>query len=321
MKRGKIYEKEFKAQFSGHETFPLRYGWLKKVFDEVYLLEIKGKSNEAKEIFLSDNAIARFGVGKNMVASMRHWADCCNIIEFNDDKEIISTKFAKFLLADDGLDPWMENSSSIWALHWFLCSSSSKASYNWLFNYFNGNQFDRPSMVKYISALCEELEWKNASEATLKRDVECLVRTYVNKPTKKDIFTEDQIESPLAELGLIQQINNNGLYQVKRGAQPSLGDGIFLFALIDFWNSFTANSRSLTLETIVYEPNSPGRVFCLDEDEVAGRLYNIEKYSNGIISWSETAGFRQVIANKPLEKIDPYKFLGMDYSNKVKEAA
>ena len=48
----------------GHETFPLRYGWLKKAFDAVAEEEATG--NE-RSVFLAADAIARFGVGRNMV--------------------------------------------------------------------------------------------------------------------------------------------------------------------------------------------------------------------------------------------------------------
>ena len=30
-----LYEHNYRPHFSGHETFPLRYGWLKKAFDRV----------------------------------------------------------------------------------------------------------------------------------------------------------------------------------------------------------------------------------------------------------------------------------------------
>ncbi|MFN3828258.1 MAG: DUF4007 family protein [Micavibrio sp.] len=322
MNRGLLYENNFRPQFSGHETFPLRYGWLKKVFDAVYELELQGKESAAKDLFLSDDAIARFGVGKNMVASMRHWADSCHIIEADGDKGIFTTDFAKLLLSDEGLDPWMENVSSIWAIHWNLASFSAKASYIWLFSHFNNNQFDRGTVTQHLLNLCENLSWKASSAATLKRDVECLVRTYVNKPSKLDDFTEDQIESPLAELGLIQPVNKNDIFQIKRGTQPSLGSGVFLYALMDFWKRYTGSSRTLSLETVAYEPCSPGRVFCLDEDAVAGRLYGIEKISKGLLTWSETAGLRQVIANKSLDKIDELAFLKSDYEkNTYKKAA
>ena len=35
MLRGRLYESDYKPKLSGHETFPLRYGWLKKAFDAV----------------------------------------------------------------------------------------------------------------------------------------------------------------------------------------------------------------------------------------------------------------------------------------------
>ena len=60
MQRKLLFDKDFKPQFSGHETFPLRYGWLKKTFDAIYDLELKHQKNKAKDIFLLDDSIARF---------------------------------------------------------------------------------------------------------------------------------------------------------------------------------------------------------------------------------------------------------------------
>jgi hypothetical protein len=44
--------------FSGHETFPFRYPWLKKGFDAV---------RADAGVFLREDAITTLGVGKNMV--------------------------------------------------------------------------------------------------------------------------------------------------------------------------------------------------------------------------------------------------------------
>jgi len=314
MRRGLLYEEKFKPQFSGHETFPLRYGWLKKVFDAVYAYEQDGRIEETKDLFLRDDAIARFGVGKNMVGSMRHWATSAGVITDDDDKNIVTTPLARLLLPNDGLDPWLENTSSVWAFHWNIASQSSKATYIWLFSHFNNSQFDRSTLVSLMLDICSEREdWRNVAEATLKRDVECLVRAYVNKPSKSENFTEEQIESPLAELGLIQPMNKNDTFQIRRGHHPSLGDGMFLYALADYWRNNSSEARTLSLESISYEPCSPGRVLCLDEDAVAERLYNIDKTSGGVLSWSETAGLRQVISNKPVNHLNPFNFLKSDY--------
>jgi hypothetical protein len=51
--------------FSGHETFPFRYAWLKKGLDA---------ATDDGTVFLRDDALTTLGVGKNMVRPIRHWS-------------------------------------------------------------------------------------------------------------------------------------------------------------------------------------------------------------------------------------------------------
>lgn len=44
MAKSIIESSDEKLHFAGHETFPLRYGWLKKAFDAVVLEEKLGNS-------------------------------------------------------------------------------------------------------------------------------------------------------------------------------------------------------------------------------------------------------------------------------------
>ena len=60
--------------FSGHETFPFRYPWLKKGYDAA--LEDGTPS-------LRDDAITTLGVGKNMVRSIRHWCLAAGVLAEN----------------------------------------------------------------------------------------------------------------------------------------------------------------------------------------------------------------------------------------------
>ena len=62
-------------QFSGHESFPLRYPWLKKGFDAV--------AADAGA-FLRDDAVATLGVGKNMVRAIRHWCLAAGVLVEGD---------------------------------------------------------------------------------------------------------------------------------------------------------------------------------------------------------------------------------------------
>jgi len=63
------------------ETFTLRYGWLKKVVDAIQAVESSATIDSSNNIHDS-RIIADFGVGKNMVQSMRHWALSTGILSF-----------------------------------------------------------------------------------------------------------------------------------------------------------------------------------------------------------------------------------------------
>ena len=72
MTRSLLDDEKYKLQFAGHETFPLRYGWLNKAYDQVARVVSSG-TGDSNSIFTDERAISLFGVGKNMVVSMRHW--------------------------------------------------------------------------------------------------------------------------------------------------------------------------------------------------------------------------------------------------------
>ena len=98
MARGQLYQQDYKPQFSGHETFPLRYGWLKKCFDRVAETE---QVIENKSLCWGEDSIARYGVGKNMVSSMRHWSTVCGIIEETPGtNKVNTTSLGKFLFGE-----------------------------------------------------------------------------------------------------------------------------------------------------------------------------------------------------------------------------
>jgi hypothetical protein len=117
MQRDPLADPEFRGQFSGHETFPLRYGWLNKVFDAID--ETEGVNN--RDLSSREDAIVNFGVGKNMVSSMKHWGLATNIIEECDTGFRIS-KFGRFLMGQRGLDRYLESPASLWLIHWKLAS-------------------------------------------------------------------------------------------------------------------------------------------------------------------------------------------------------
>lgn len=296
-----------KGQFSGHETFPLRYGWLKKVVDA-----ISGENGSRKraDVFDTDHAIGEYGVGKNMVASMRHWAVTAGVVTALPPHDSL-TELGEMLLGAEGLDPYLERPASLWLLHWKIATNDHRATtWCWAFNQYAGLEFERNQLVKEVAAFCHERGWRRISEGTIRRDVECFIRTYVVGRNKSGEVGEDSLECPLAELELIVPTGARSRYQFVRGAKPNLPDGVVNFALAEFWQR-RQDSESLTLSAMAFDLGSPGRVFKLDESSLAERLSRIEETSHGAFRWSETAGLQQVHRVKP--EYDPMKFLKAAY--------
>src|SRR4051812_34721023 len=106
-----------RGSFAGHETFPLRYTWLHKAVREV---------TADPEVFGREDALVRFGVGKNMVRAIRHWGLVCGVLEedrvipSNRGRFLCATDLGKRLLGENGWDPYMEDPATLWILQWHL---------------------------------------------------------------------------------------------------------------------------------------------------------------------------------------------------------
>ncbi|MDD2719763.1 MAG: DUF4007 family protein [Gallionella sp.] len=296
--RSVIFDINYVPHFSGHETFPLRQMWLKKAFDAV--------SYEKKGVFSSDDAIVTFGVGKNMVGSIRHWALACGIIESKSGGHI-ATDLGKKIFANDGLDPYCEHYATSWLMHWNLAGRTEAipraTTWYWVFNHLSEQSFSAKQVKEgLIEYLDEKTPRIKVSENSLDRDIEVFLRSYV--PKSRNATMEDIAEPMLGELGLIQ-MSTDGLYEFRRGAKSTLPDEVFLYALIEFWKCVAPNQNTLSFESIAYDPGSPGRVFKLDENSIAERLISLEAISHRRYVWSDTAGLRHVVCvNGAMSPID-----------------
>ena len=312
MLRGPLYHGDYSPQLSGHETFPLRYGWLKKAFDAVQ--DSKNKDDN-RSVFSGPDAIARFGVGKNMVASMRHWADVSGIIEASSGKKgIITTALGQLIFGENGLDPYMEEPATSWLIHWHLCGRPTKTTWFWAFHYHPSVSFERDTLVMGIKKFAEDREWSRAALTTIRRDVACFIRTYVAQSAPGKASYEDGLDSPLTELGLIKASGRRDEFRFVRGPKPSLGPGVFCYAVADFWSRSFRNANTLSFEALNHEPGSPGRVFLLEENDLVDMLFALEEVSDGFYRWSETAGLKQLIRQQELTTEEALKYVNRDYS-------
>lgn len=310
MVRGLLYQQDYIPQFSGHETFPLRYGWLKKAFDRVAETE---DQTENRAACWGDDAIARFGVGKNMVVSMRHWAKAAGIIEEPTINSVRTTELGRLLFGPNGLDLYMEHPATLWLIHWQLTAREDKTTWFWAFNHYPAITFEREAFIKKLDRLAKDRNWSRVATATIKNDVACFIRTYVARQPSGKTGHDDALESPLTELGLIKAIGKKDGFRFVRGPKTTLGDGVFTYALIDFWSRYAPNASTLSFEAIAHAPGGPGRVFLFDENDVADRLAALENVTGGLLRWSETAGLKQVVRTIDLSDCAPLSWISKDY--------
>ncbi len=311
-----LYEQDYRPQFSGHETFPLRYGWLKKAFDRVAETEDTPKN---KSLCWGEDAIARFGVGKNMVASIRYWATSSGIIEETArENSVATTELGRklFGIKDmNGIDPYMEHPATLWLIHWQLATQPEKTTWFWAFSHYSAVTFTRNSFLQKIGRFAKERGWKSVSDTTIKNDIACFIRTYAARQPSGKAGHDEALESPLTELGLIKALDEKDGFRFARGPKATLGNGVFVYALLDFWSHYSS-TNTLSFEVIAYEPGGPGRVFALEENDVVDRLSVLEDLTDGKLRWSEAAGLKQVVRNIDIneETVLPYIFTDYDRS-------
>lgn len=303
-----------RGAFAGHETFPFRTMWLKKA--------VAGTERDGS-LFRSDEAMVELGVGKNMVRSIRHWGLATGVIEEdetvhdNRGRVLCPSHLGDLLISDRGCDPYLEDPGTLWLLHWQLASTPTPATtWYWTFNHAPQLEFTKQELLGWLSKLVEQQGWSRVADSSLKRDIDCFIRTYVpSKPTKK-MPLEDTLDCPLVELDLIREFSTKGNNVIVRGEHPSLPDAIFAYALCDFIVREELTSMTLPIDSISFKPGSPGRVFCLSEEALLRRLDRLSSATDGLMMYDETAGLRQVL----VRELPDQEQLLLDYYSNQDEA-
>lgn len=287
MSTQELKNEQYRPSFSGHETFPLRYGWLQKAYRAV---REASSPKDAIHVFRDPASIAHFGVGRNMVGAIRYWAIGAGIID-DTSEGIVTTWLGDMLFGQDGIDPFLEEDSSLWLLHWHLAARPRLTSNYWLFNEFRGGSFARHEIVTALLTLAQECGWSRVASTTVDRDLQCLLRTYIGGRGSSDAG-----DSILSELGLIRPLDRQRS-RLSRGNRPNLPDAVFQFCFNEFWEGFAPDQNTMSFENVAYAPRSPGKIFLLNEESIVERLERLDEMSGGLLVWSETAGLRQIIRN------------------------
>jgi hypothetical protein len=296
--------RQYSISFSGHDSFPLRHGWLEKAYKEV-------TENLDANPFTAEDSVVKFGVGKNMVNAIKHWSTASNFLVKGEDGYVPSA-FANRLML--GLDPYLENTNSLWKIHYELAKTSSNTTIYWIFSLLNVQSFSKEYLELKLQEFCVEQDKSIPAKKSLRTDVNVALALYCRVGSSKGVG-EDDISSPLHELKLLS-VNTDGSYSINTSAKKSLSDELFMHALIDFWEAADleagTQSSSIRADRLIYEEKAPGRIFALSELELLERVGRMPALSEGMLSTSETAGVIQIFKNQEIYNAASLKEMWMN---------
>lgn len=259
-----------------------------------------------------NEAVVRLGVGKNMVTAINFWLRGFNIFDRDANR---TTVLGDFLFG--GRDPFLEDTASLWLLHYAIVSSEKVFIFNGFFNEFTKERtdFTKDHLIAYMKRKTEEEEIKLFSDKTYDSDAHVFLRTYVRSNDGRSDL-EDETANLLVDLNLITTYtkeNTEGKmvqwYRVNRQDRPDLPNRILLFAIIDQARSDT---RAISFSDLLESPNGPGSVFRLSEKALDLKLQDLATELGDDVGYTDTAGNRVLQLKRQLNKME---ILGGYYGN------
>lgn len=214
--------KQIKIKLQGHEKFALREGWLNKGLIMV---------DKNATAFQGKNGPDIFGIGNNMVKSLRYWLKAFELMEESPSKGASLTDLGNLILQND---PYFEDVFTIWILHSHLAKNCDEAT-SW-FMFFNRLVVEDMDKEQIGTILQREISkyavGVSFSDKSVKNDLDVLLNMY--SKSKEMIDPEDKSISPFAQLNLIKNVD--GRYTKNHPSEKSINEFVVLYELLEMLN-------------------------------------------------------------------------------------
>lgn len=290
-------------RFSGHESFPCRYAWLPKAVKAVDTDKTILSSSREEE------AMVALGVGKNMVRSIRFWAESADIIMPTKMGHQVTQFGRELLLGDNAKDPYLEDIKTLWLIHWKLATNQRALIFAWdyLLNKYHEPELYTSAVVRAFSKAAPLISEKEPSQGSMEQLYDVFIHSYVPGRSRKGEIGEDNLDCPLVELELLRTTGSvqsalypgrwEPKYAFRSEEKPEISPAMFAYCLEEFWNwkSKEAKERTISFQSIVVGHGSPGQVFKIPEWDIRSRLYGIEKLTGRHFVFEESAAIPRVV--------------------------
>lgn len=281
-----IKKNKFKLQ--GHEKFPLREGWTSKALKII---------PDMPDVFLKRDATDMFGIGSNMVKSLRYWMRAFGLTTENGSAGTELTEMGE-LIAE--YDPYLENPFSLWIMH--SCISKNKEDATTWFMYFNRCDADDLTKNEIEAILLREVKkyaaGQSFSEKSLCSDVDVLLNMYSKNKEKSD--PEDKNVSPFSQLALVKNID--GKYIKSHPNKKIFSEMIVLYELV----LMAKDSEGVSIEKAVHGENGLANIYHLTS--IMANDYFDKLDAAGYIQVNRTAGLDMIYLVKKIKALDVLEY-------------
>ena len=256
--------------YAKHESFHLREGWLAKGLRAV---------QAQRDILRNDTTAAiQLGLGRNMVRALQFWLTATGLVKADPPGHVL-TPFGTIVWE---YDPYLEDIGTLWLIQYHLaCSEDHATAWYWFFNHFAYPDFSEETFVQELGrwALTHE-ERKPLAQRTLEAEFQVLTRTYL--PSGREYSPEDGMDSPLAELGLLEALPSRR-YRMREPDLERLPPLVVLYVLLQERPGVVRAESQIGLMQAIRDPFSAGRVFNLG---AAALLEILERLTVQVPEWA-----------------------------------
>lgn len=283
--------KKVKIKLQGHEKFALREGWINKA------LMILPENPDA---FTRKDATDLFGIGSNMVKSLRYWMRALGLTNFSGTElSEIGKLIAKY-------DPYVEKNFTLWLLHSYLAKNAENATTWYIF--FNKCDVEDMDKEEIENSLLREIK-KYAigitfSEKSLFNDTDVLLNMYSRSKEKLD--PEDNNISPFSRLELVKK--NEGKYSKKHPSTNIVPDEMILYELARVFEE----KDNVSIDELIYGDKGLARIYNMSSITANNIFERLDATEN--IRVNRTAGLDIIYS---IKKLNPTQIIE-EYYQKVK---
>ncbi len=255
-----------KIRLQGHEKFILREGWLNKGLSLI---------PKCPDAFIRKDSPDLFGMGSNMVKSLRYWMKAFGLITEKSQVGAVLTDFGNMVLK---YDEYLEKKETLWLLHSYITKNIADATTWYMF--FNRCDVDGLDKDQIETVVLREIKAYSGdttfSEKSVGNDIDVLLNMYSKR--KDDSDPEEKNVSPFVQLELIK--NQDGKYIRIHPNKKSISEYVVLYEIAQLAEGKT----SISIEEVIFGENG------------LAKIYNITP----------------VFANEMFDKLDALSYLRVD---------